>query len=205
MKNLILIVSLLGSFGAYAMEIKETYDAETGDVSALVKDPTYPKTSLSFSASSAYSSSPSSEDGVCKVLGYEKAAPGSSRSDKITDDVVRVDSDGTVVEGPNAYTMTQIVCLNPAKSPTILETLVILTESKLVHPQSNLPFSASSAYSSSPSSEDGVCRVLGYRRAIIGSSRSEKETADTIQVDSDGNVVGGPNAYTMTRIICANS
>jgi hypothetical protein len=204
MKSLVALM-LLTSIPTLASEMSfEETLGRFNQVSGVIKMPRHPGSNLPFSASSSYSSSPSSEDGVCRALGFERAASGSSRSDKDTEDTIQVDRNGNVVGGPNAYRMTQIVCLNKLSYPTPLDYSVLIKGRELVHKNSGLSFSASSSYSSSPSSEDGVCKSLGFEKSASGSSRSDKQAVDSIQVDRSGNVVGGPNAYRMTQIVCLN-
>ena len=105
MKNLVLILSLIGVTSANAMGIEETYDALTGDVSALITHPIHFGSNLPFAWLS-------NEDGSCKALGYEKAVPYSSRwSDRLTN-TITVDANGNVTGGPYKSKATRIVCIS---------------------------------------------------------------------------------------------
>jgi len=65
------------------------------------------------------------------------------------------------------------------------------------HLSSGLPFSIDS-------NEDGVCVALGYERAAAGSSRTDGFLYNTILVDTDGIVVGGPSAKAISQMVCVN-
>lgn len=185
MKTTILCLSLLCSLATNAMTIEETVDELTGDVSALIKNPAHGGSNLPFTAVHN-----NSENGVCRALGYEKAAISSSRTgDKGYS--IAVNEKGLVVSGPYDYTMKQIVCLNKTGMlPNELSVLVINPR----HESSSLQFSY---YSSS----SGVCKSLGYQRAAAGSTVTA-EQSNTIKVDNDGNVVAGPYDWNVERIVC---
>jgi hypothetical protein len=71
MNRLALVVAFIASISAHGMEVEEFYDINTGDVSALIKNPTHHGSNLPHTGFSVRLS----ENGICKSLGYEKAAP----------------------------------------------------------------------------------------------------------------------------------
>ncbi len=192
MKKMITLASLaLSLASAHSMEIETFLDPTTNDVSALIKDPVHFGSGMPFSGYS----SPSSENGVCVALGYERAASGSLRSSDSKYNTIRVNSDGIVVAGPTDYSITQIVCLNYRN---VFPNEKSIKLANPVHPDSNLGYSAYRY----PSSENGVCRAMGYIRAAAGSLRSSETQVNTIRVDYSGNVVAGPTDYSITQIVC---
>ena len=178
---------------AFSMEIEETIDSATGDVSALIKNPAHYGSNLPLSGH--YTSS--DESGVCKMLGYEKAAIGSKRDDyssKVYS--LQINGEGYVTAGPSDYRIKQIVCLNKTNQfPNERSTIVL----NPIHAKSNLPLSG--YYSSSD--ENGVCVMLGYEKAAFGSKRNNcSSQVDSIQVNATGNVVGGPSDFPISQIVC---
>ena len=191
MKKIILASILLTSIAAQAMEIVEKNKLTLGDVSALIKNPVHYGSNLPFSA---LFQDASSLNGVCRSLGYEKAADRSAHDSgsmiKMAD-TIKVDENGSVVGGPKAYFITDIVCLNKTKVyPN--EQSIILTNPK--HLESGLSYTISSS--------NGICRNEGYLRAVSDSVRTSDTYADSIEVDSSGSVVGVQNNKFVTQIVC---
>lgn len=191
MKSIILASTFLIAVSAQAMETEKSVDSTTGDTSTLINRPTHFGSHRPFSAYL----NPSSENGVCKALGHEKAAAGSLRSSDSKANSIKVDANGSVVGGPYDYFVNQIVCLNKASALPNEKSVQIINPT---HPDSGLGYSAYLH----PSSEDGICVASGYQRAATGSLRSADSRANTIQVDSNGSVIGGPYDYYATLIIC---
>jgi hypothetical protein len=69
MNNLLVGLLALGSISAFAMETDEFYDDLSGDLSALISNPSL--------GGGILMSNKSYENGVCRALGYERAAVGS--------------------------------------------------------------------------------------------------------------------------------
>jgi hypothetical protein len=187
------------------MEVEEFYDMATGDLSALISKPVDAAGSgLPYSSTTLKPEyGPSSEDGVCKALGYEKAAKGSSRYSAVDTDTIQVNESGSIKGGPRTHSLTQIVCLNKTNKPTTEKAVVLQSPS---HQDSKLPFSSPALKPEyGPSSADGVCKALGFQRAAMGSARTRNQDADTIQVNDEGKVIGGPKTWSLAQIVCVNS
>jgi hypothetical protein len=175
MKKVVIALLALASFSALAQNLNEK--------SYLIKNPTHSNSEIPF----AYYSD---ENGVCKALGYGRAAKGSSRYGEIALNV-KVNSAGSVVASGIDYILQQIVCLNKT-NVEISESVVLVTEPR--HADSNLLFQYYA-------DQNGVCRNLGYLRGAVGSATYTDKT-DTISVNSDGEVIGGPYDYGMGSILC---
>lgn len=162
----------------------------------------YPRTSLSFSHSGYLTNGASSEHGVCKILGFEKGVAGSGRSDNTITDTVELDANGNIRSGPSAWRMTRVVCLNRFSDNAQVPRISVLTGQALLFPGSNLPFSHAGHGTNSPSSEHGVCKAVGFRMAVQGSSRTDDKLTHAVQVDANGQVLTGAAAWRMTQIVC---
>lgn len=188
MKILSHLFLLIVTFSAAASETRLLFDT-----SYLIKNPTHYGSDLGFSGYNFKSS----ETGLCRALGYERAAPGSMRNSDSQFNAIQVNSEGYVIGGPKDYIVTQIICINK------LSTYVGDISAKIInpgHPGSNLPYSAYNF----KSSEHGICKTLGYEKAASGSLRNSDAQYNSIQVNSSGVVIGGPRDYVVTQIICLN-
>jgi hypothetical protein len=193
MKTALMMTALLVSVSASAMEIEKFSDPATGDTSALIKNPTHYGSNLPLSG--AYH--PSDENGVCKLLGYEKAALGSARIDyDAMVNTLQIERDGYIISGPSDYPISQIVCLNQTNSYPNERSVIV---SNPTHADSRLPFSG--GYH--PSSENGVCVSIGYRKVALHSERiNYTALVDAIQVNETGSVIAGPSDYIISQIVC---
>ena len=214
MKQLILLLTMLFALSVQAakMSVTESYDVLTGDTSALIKNPVYPDTKIPLSAAELPREltwpiassltdfhSKSSEDGVCKLLGYERAATNSSRVKNLeTAEVFQINEKGQIKSGKISVPMSQIICVNsiPVKPAQEIE---VLSSYKLIHPESGLPLAA---FGSEHSSYNGVCRVLGFTKAVPESGRFSKKSEDTLQVNDEGQVTFGNETRKLTRLVC---
>ena len=78
------------------------------DTSYLLREPVFPGTELPFSARNT----DLSENGICRALGYERAAENSKRdADGGKRDTIRVNNEGQIVQGPYTWAVGQIVCI----------------------------------------------------------------------------------------------
>lgn len=217
MKKLFALSALAFVFSAQAAKMKviESYEVLTGDTSALIKNPVYPETKIPLSASELPREltwpigaavldeyhSESSEDGVCKLLGYEKAAAGSSRVKNLEKiEVLQINESGKIESAKLSVPMSQIICVNAVEAKPVKQ-IEVLSASELIHPDSGLPMAA---FGSEHSSFDGVCKVLGFKKAVKESQRTSKQEEDTLQVNNEGHVTFGNRTRRLTRLVCFN-
>jgi hypothetical protein len=184
MKTLLMALALVTTSSAMAVER-----------SALIKSPKHPGSQEPFS----HYEQGSSENGVCRILGYEKAARGSSRSGQSKANTLRVNQAGRIIGAPKTYVMSRIICLNKVSRWTE-ERSYLLNSRNLRHPGSGEPFS----HYDQGSNENGVCKILGYEKAAAGSSRSNNTKSNSLRVNENGTVIGAPQTYTMNRLVCIN-
>jgi hypothetical protein len=150
------------------------------------------------------------ENGICAALGYESAVPGTAHSDEGSDDGrrIQVDPTGHVSGAVAGRTLNGISCVNKVAAP-IVEKLVEIdgpTDPKTKAPfaiTTEAPYSCGNE-SSAASSEDGVCKLLGYTRAASHSSLSQDcpNQFPVEQVDAAGNVLSTQSAFVMNSLIC---
>jgi len=167
----------------------------------IIHNPKYPGSNRFFSASVPSAVFQSSENGVCRVLGFEKAVEGSSRTDFIRANTIQIDFRGQVLGGDQEFRLTEIVCLNRIIENSVKQ-LNVITANDLVDDLTGRSFSASSKNSTYPSSEDGVCKLLGFKKAVPGSSRTDKKFRETLQVDFFGEIVAATFGPRMLEIVC---
>lgn len=162
------------------------------DKSYYIEEPYY-STNPPFKLSSR-----SSEDGACKVLGYERAAKGSATSRYFPNArarVVRVNEHGWAISGKNEEDIVKIICLNKVYQKK-LEAIHDIESP--THPVSKVPFA-------SGSDPDGVCKVLGHVRALKDSAKSSLHYMNTLKVDHKGEIVSGPNSKSISRVACLDT
>ena len=156
MNNLLVGLLALGSISAFAMETDEFYDDLSGDLSALISNPSL--------GGGILMSNKSYENGVCRALGYERAAVGSIVVGSVyRGPMVIVEENGSVSSGEVATSSSgneirQIICLNKISSSNERTYKM----SSPLHLDSKVPFSIKSY-------QNGVCRALGHERAAVGS------------------------------------
>lgn len=179
------------SIVALAMLSVSSASADLNDTSYLIRNPVHPgggNVRITFDYWSQ-------ESGVCKALGYEKAAEKSTRfDDDSLDLIVHLNADGMIESGGAGKPVNQIVCLN--KVDTITPEKIAVVESP-THPESDLALSFEYW-----SQEIGLCRALGYTGVAPKSTRFGIRDVDALQVDDRGNVVSGKAAKPVTRAIC---
>lgn len=131
----------------------------------------------------------SSHNGVCKALGYERAAVGSVvRGEKARGPMVIVQEDGSVGGGVIAHggalsanEIRQIICLNKFSDQKEFTHKLI----KPLHLEAQVPFSENS-------NQTGVCKSLQYDRAAVGTKLiGEEYRGPMLIVQHDGSVLGG--------------
>lgn len=148
-------------------------------------------------------SSRSSENGVCKALGYESAAQGAASHVYVTNTpMIRVDSEGSITGGDSGFSqIEEIVCIftrRPASRPR-------LRIAKVNNPNFPRLRRGPSVKFSGASSETGVCRALGYESAAVGATGYEDVTdTHTVRVNREGTITSGSYARgtLIHEIIC---
>lgn len=150
-----------------------------------------------------YFSSTSDQSGVCRALGFERAAEGSIQtSGSAVGPVIVADSNGriangTLVNSSSGYWISSILCINPIERPFETPELV------------NGP-NINGLYFSSTSDQTDVCRALGYERAADGSAMTSGAAAGIVLVaSSEGKIAGGAivnssSGYWISNLICVN-
>jgi hypothetical protein len=162
MKYLLIGLIAFGSLSALAMETREIKDAITGDISTVITQPSLGDGVLIYEMSS--------QQGVCKALGYEKAVQGSvTKSKKYRGPLVDIGDNGLVSNGKRArvtrseYAIDQIICLNKTASPKEETHKLTLP----VHPDSGIPFYELTNL-------DMVCKLFGFEKNAWGSQIKDK-------------------------------
>ena len=79
------------------------------------------------------------------------------------------------------------------------------SESELRFPGTNLQFSLAQPGANNASNADGICKILGYAKALAGSAKYEK-SSDGIDliINEEGNSTGGVKYFHTTAITCLN-
>ncbi len=175
-----LVVSLaLHSVSTFAMEIYALPAESKGDVSYLVVDPTF--------GDGIAVSSLSDQEGLCKALGFERAAFGSAVVDgKQFGPAVLIDPTGALtgaalVSPGDGLRIGQMVCVNQVGKPTF-ETAYV---KKPRHQMSNVPFDTKS-------DQNGICKLQGYDASAIGAATVDGTyRGPMVTVDANGSVIGG--------------
>ena len=143
-------------------------------------------------------SASSNQNGMCKALGYEKAAVGSVVSDcKISSGIsqVIINDDGSITQGDcgaDVCRIAQLICLNGVTRASDQTHLIV----KPTHAQSKAPYSATS-------DQNGVCVSLGYDHAAVGSMIMDCRIVNNLSqvvVDASGSVVSGDLGQDVCRV-----
>ena len=152
-----------------------------------------------------YFSSTSSQGGVCRALGFERAADGSMQQNgSAVGSVIVVDESGHITAGSEVNSATgewisQILCINPLSNPPQADMPSLVNSPNL----NNLNFSASS-------DQNGVCRAIGYERAAVGAFQQNGSAVGAVlNVNADGTIVSGSEVTSATgewisQLICVN-
>ncbi len=150
-------------------------------------------------------SSTSRPNGVCKLLGYQKAADQQMTADgNVRGSLIIVNEDATVTRGEQATdrvgaTIASVTCLN--KVLTFRQTLMV---EKLDN------FSINGVLVSSQSNESGACRALGYESGIVGTGVANGNVRGSMAIiNAKGEVSGGEVATERTgaafsQLVCVN-
>jgi hypothetical protein len=132
-------------------------------------------------------SSASDQNGVCRAMGYERAAVGTMVRGVDFNAKVVVDDNGVIFRGENGDyqngghdSISEIVCVNKLNGPNNQTVTVIDPK----HPTSGVVFS-------SVSNQDGVCKSQGYPRSANGSATRSVDFNSKVIVDASGSIVGG--------------
>ncbi len=170
MKSLSLCLLILGScFTAHASD----------EVFEITEAPLYAHR-ISFAASS-------SEQGVCKALGFERAVRGSSSFEEFSRLKVVVGHNGLIVGGQThdqEKMYSAINCIN--KVGNKLENPQVLFGPRYVRASAT----KDEVMFSPESHQDGVCRLNGFRKAAKGSVYAAGHSYDDkVIVDALGNKV----------------
>lgn len=195
-------LSLLIAAPTWAFEMAENLtpsDDPSGDeLSYRVNHPS--------AGGNVYFSNKSNQNGVCRALGFEKAAIGSAESSgAIVGPTLIVNDAGTVTGGEvvtstTGLWFTSIICVNKLSQP-LIQTFM---RENPTHPTSN-------AYFSSRSSLTGVCKVLGYQGGGAGAAEhSGSVVPPVLIIDSTGKIEGAEEinnryGFWISRISCWNS
>lgn len=179
MKLLIVTLGLLSSVSLFA------------DTSELIINP---------EINGVHFSGGSDENGVCRALGYERAAVGATLyKDVGRQPMVEVNRRGDVSGGDigsNYHQIQQIVCLNLEGYPRF--------DLNLIHK----PLLSGELAISGGSSENGVCKALGYEKAVVGASLyTDVSRKPMVEINNRGSVSGGDigsNYHQFDTIVCVN-
>jgi len=193
MMKLLTGIFLLGSISSYAtaeMKISESF-LSSGEISALIIEPRYPGTGLPIRFDDWIK-----EDGVCKLLGYERAVPRSSIFSGWDQRVIMLDRNGNIEKLRNdTDSVTQIACINRLNNTSPEEKKVV---NNPVHPDSLIPLRFDDWYK-----EDGVCKLLGYESAVPRSSIFGGYEERVIMLNRNGNIEKLRNdTDSVTEIVC---
>jgi uncharacterized protein YjhX (UPF0386 family) len=196
MMKLLTGIFLLGSISSYAtaeMKISESF-LSSGEISALIIEPRYPGTGLPIRFDDWIK-----EDGVCKLLGYERAVPRSSIFSGWDQRVIMLDRNGNIEKLRNdTDSVTQIACINRLNNTSPEEKLEKIIEPR--YPKTALPIRFDNWIK-----EDGVCKLLGYEKAVPGSSIFSGSYQRVIMLDGNGNIERLRNdTDRVMEIICSN-
>lgn len=175
---------------------------DTNEDEVVIKNPILEGSNLPIAASKGYTTVGSSEDGVCRALGYKRAIEGSSRATNTFEETLQIDENGDVIGGRKTHSMTKIGCIKKIRVADKFST-VDLAAKDLVHARTGLPYAGPKGYTHANSSEDGICRRLGYRKAVLQSGRTDQVEREVLRIDKYGQVIGGmTKTYAMTRLLC---
>ena len=186
MKNFMILTALLSSFSAFS-----------ADVSRVVEWPLMADR-ISFS-------SESDQNGVCRAIGFERAAVGSATFAEKSRMKVVAGADGKIVRGEDHdenLAIDKIICLNPG--------LKRLESAAIAYGPQYKPYTLETGDEinfSTNSSQDGVCRFLGFEKAAKDGVYSHPTDNLKVVLDSKGKIVGGTSAggREIMKMICLNT
>lgn len=199
LKKLFPVIILIMLQNAHSMTVTKLYSPNPNEISYLLD---YPALTL---GSKVPFSRKSDENGICIALGYEKAAVGTRQSDNLyRGSLVIVGANGLVASGEIAsdyskFVTRSLVCIN--KIAASKEETVFVTGSQLVHSISSIPYS-------NKSSQNSVCKTLGYEKAVLGTMRSNNNYRGPLVIlNEDGLITSGEIAsdysrYVMSSLVC---
>jgi hypothetical protein len=150
-------------------------------------------------------SSESDINGVCKALGYQKAANLTKDNDPTSrGTLIVVDENGKIIRGEYAdksqgFGLKQVTCLNKVIGYKAAENVEKISDLKI-----------SGVLVSTSSNENGVCQVLGYERGVLKSGVPDSTARGVMLViDNNGNPVKGEAAtnttgFNISELVCIN-
>ncbi|MBD66482.1 MAG: hypothetical protein CME62_14820 [Halobacteriovoraceae bacterium] len=153
----------------------------------IITNPTYPGTEIPVSFSYW-----NQENGVCKILGFERAIPKSTEFSDTDKKSIILGEDGSILEAKERNYVTQIFCEGVGNRS--VETVVEIKEP--TDPNSHIPLAF--AYWSE---EDGICKVHGYDRAVPKSSTFDGDER-VLLVDAGGSYISSAERSRVTSTYC---
>ncbi|MGE0616234.1 MAG: RCC1 domain-containing protein [Bacteriovoracia bacterium] len=167
-----------------------------------LKNPRYPGTDKFFLHPSQFNNPerPLTANGICKVLGYEKATSAGAKSSSFYGKAYSVDDNGELVAyHSNSLTVSYITCQNLLRKNPVGK-LARIENPK--YPGQDLPFTALGG-SNPATAENGVCRLLGFARALKFSSQPDTSANLLGAVISEtGELVGVRNQNAIKELVC---
>jgi DNA-binding transcriptional regulator of glucitol operon len=193
MKRLLAGLLLLNSLSVFASEMQiEEVMLDTGEITALITEPKYPDSNLPVRFNYW-----KHQDGVCKLLGYQKAVDQSAIFSNSSERVLVLDENGKIVRSIYENKVTSIVCINKVAEAQGAK-LSIVNEPK--HSDSNLPVRFNYW-----KHQDGVCKLLGYQKAVDQSAIFSNSSERVLVLDENGKIVRSSYANKVTSIVCINN
>lgn len=156
------------------------------------------------SVNGVYFSTASNVDGVCKVLGFQKAAGANiTNNGNVRGALLVVEANGEIKSAEmatdrNGYAIAQMTCLNKVlgrPTPKIEKVTNFATLGGVV---------------SSQSSENGICKALGYESGVKGSgtadgsARGSMAIVDNNAKASTGEIASDRQGYKFSSVVCIN-
>ena len=185
----IVVVDIDGNFTSAKQSTGGSYDRSTYFTSITCANKLVTKKNIQVDRVSTFSfmdginiSSKSKVNGVCKLLGYEKGLDGSSiKGAENKEAMAVVEEDGRIESIDDYYKATslkEVVCVNKKTESKVLP-LVKVDDPKV-----------DESYFSKNSNAQGICKKIGYKKALNGVYLGNIPTASTVLVvDVTGEVV----------------
>jgi uncharacterized protein YjhX (UPF0386 family) len=185
-----LIVSILTVSSALA-SIKRQ-EIALNERSFLIKNPTYPGTEFLLGFDEW-----GKEDGVCKLLGYEKAVSRSTLFGGLHRAIL-IDKNGEIENLKNdTNAIIEIICINETKTYDYEQLVEIQNPT---YPGTEFPLSFDVW-----GKEDGVCKLLGYEKAVSRSAFFKGDFPRVIFLNENGDIEKSKgNVSKIQKIICMN-
>jgi len=192
MKNILFGLTLSIAVSANAMEIEESVDTATGDVSAKITEPKFPGTDFPVNFNEW-----KKEDGVCKLFGYEKAVPRSTVNSETSERVIMLNGNGAIERMRSDYPRTtEIVCAKKILLSPLSFKLVTVNEPR--HLESAYPVNFDDW-----KKEDGVCKLFGFERAVPHSAINSQTSERVILLNGNGEIERMRKDYPrIKKIVC---